>query len=170
MEEKYELMMLFGEPVLYCDWRIPNEEVPCGLHKYEIQHDDEGNMSQIRNSILIDFMGTVLSKKAIEDQTIDGTVYSTACGIPLSIEDYNYVGSFHTAKEYNESYAVLIGETKEPWELPEDKHSKLSACTTACRLMVILDSIEDAEFVDKVIGYVSSNDAFSLGQLAAEFI
>ena len=178
MDEKYELITLFDEPMLYTDWRIPDSEVPKGLYKYEIRHDDDqkGDMAEVCNHIWVNFMGTVLSKKPIEDKKIGEDVYDTIEGIPIELDDYNYTGDVVTVDEYLRNYCSLslsgleaAGVLVEEEENIADYDEKLKACTTACSLINLLDSINDAEFVDEVISCISSNDAFSLGQLAAQF-
>lgn len=179
MEEKYELITLFDEPMLYTDWRLDDSEVPEGLHKYEIRYDDDqkGDMVEVCNHILVNFMGTVLSKKPIEDKKIGEDVYDTVTGIPIELDDYNYIGDIMTVDEYLRDYCGLsisaleaAGVLAEEEENIADYDEKLKACATACNLINLLDSINDAEFVDEVVSCISSNDAFSLGQLAAQFI
>lgn len=83
----------------------------------------------------------------------------------MTVDEYlrNYYSLSISALE---AVGVLVEEEKNIADYDE----KLKACTTACNLINILDSINDAEFVDEVISCISSNDAFSLGQLAAQFI
>ena len=181
MEEKYELITLFGKPMLYSCWRVSDEEVPEGLHKYEVRYDDDqnGDMAEVSNHILVNFMGTILSKSIIENKQIGSDIYDTVSGIPIEPDDYSYDGDLLTIEEYLENYPILLDESQietdmltEEDEIVDDgsRLSKLSACTIACNLLSVLDSINDAEFVDEVINCVVSNDAFVLGQLASQFI
>ena len=41
IDEKYDLVEVFGEPMLFTCSRIELNTVPQGLYVYEVRHDDE---------------------------------------------------------------------------------------------------------------------------------
>lgn len=63
----YELMKIYDIPVLFTPSRIKLCDVPKGMHRYEIRHDDEcqGIMCQLGKGIMINHWGTILSNKPI---------------------------------------------------------------------------------------------------------
>lgn len=64
----YELMKIYDIPVLFTPSRISLKNVPRGLHRYEIRHDDEcqGIMCQLARGILVNHWGTILSNSPIK--------------------------------------------------------------------------------------------------------
>ena len=166
MKTEYELITLFGMPMLFADWRIADSEVPDRLYKYEVRHDDDqrGYMCEISNHILVNFLGTVLSKNIVRDEVSGADIGDTGVGITIGLDDYNYTGDTLTVEEYLENYTNLLDESQAD-EGIVDSTEKLKACTTACSLINLLDSINDSEFVDEVINCVANNDAFTRGQL-----
>lgn len=64
----YELMKIFDIPVLFTPARINLSNVPKGLYRYEVRHDDEcqGIMCQLGQGIRINHWGTILSNKPIK--------------------------------------------------------------------------------------------------------
>lgn len=66
--KKFEQIKLFGKTVLFSPSRINTEDIPKGIYKYELRHDDEcqGIICQISTRILINHWGTILSNKPIK--------------------------------------------------------------------------------------------------------
>ena len=67
-EELFEPIKLFGKLVLFTPKRINEKDVPEGLYKYEVRHDDDdtGIMCQIAEFILVNHWGTILSIEPID--------------------------------------------------------------------------------------------------------
>lgn len=67
LDEKYEVMMLFGEKVLFTCCRIDRKTVPKGLYAYDLRHDDEGrgDICEIARGVWVNHYGTVISDKPI---------------------------------------------------------------------------------------------------------
>lgn len=68
IKSRYEVLKLFGKTVLFTDNRIRREDLPDGIYKYEVRHNDEGQdeICKISKSILVNFWGTILSKEKID--------------------------------------------------------------------------------------------------------
>lgn len=64
----YEQIKLFGKKVLFTSERIRDSDLPKGIYKYEIRHDDEcqGEMVEISKRIYVNHWGTILSNKEID--------------------------------------------------------------------------------------------------------
>ncbi len=62
-KETFDKILLFRRPVLFTPLRIRNQDVPSGLYKYELRHDDEctGEIVQIAKGIMVNHWGTILS-------------------------------------------------------------------------------------------------------------
>ena len=91
LEENY----ILGENVLTTCLRVPDSEVPDGLHKYETRMDDYGNeiFYSIEKKVLVNFGATVLSKREFdlgkENQIIlgfDPDIEYNHCGCDVETE------------------------------------------------------------------------------------
>lgn len=67
-KELFEPINLFGKLVLFTPSRINTEDIPNGIYRYELRHDDEcqGIICQISTRILVNHWGTILSNKPIK--------------------------------------------------------------------------------------------------------
>lgn len=67
-DELFEPIKLFGKLVLFTPVRIKDEDLPKGIYKYEVRHDDEGQgiMCELSTRILVNHWGTILSNKPIQ--------------------------------------------------------------------------------------------------------
>lgn len=67
-KERFEPIKLFGKLVLFTPSRIRDEELPKGIYRYEVRHDDEclGIMCELSKRILVNHWGTILSDKPIQ--------------------------------------------------------------------------------------------------------
>ena len=113
--DSYEIVTIFDRPVLFTNLRIPRDQVPDGLYCYDIRHDDEcsGRMVELKDHVLVNHWGTVLSAKPFEPREYDGHIYSSSQGIVIEDDDYNYTGDEMTASEYISRYAELEQEYSE---------------------------------------------------------
>lgn len=66
--ESYELVTIFGHPVIFSNLRLDRSTVPNGLYMYEIRHDDDcqGDPVQVAKWIMVNFWGTILTDTPIE--------------------------------------------------------------------------------------------------------
>ena len=64
----YEKIILFGEPVLFTQKTVKRSQMPNEVFIYDVRHDDEclGIPCEIKEYILANFWGTIISKKPIK--------------------------------------------------------------------------------------------------------
>ena len=108
----FELLKLFNKPVLFACWRIKNEDVPKGLIRYELRHDDEGNLCEVKDHVLCDHFGTILCVEPIASREVDGILQTTKCGINIAPDDYNWLGDDYDIEGYQLSYEALLAAQK----------------------------------------------------------
>ena len=67
-KEKFQVVTVFGEKMLFTNARVEPKSVPKGLYHYEVRHSDEdwGEPIQIAEWIRVNLWGTLLSAKPIE--------------------------------------------------------------------------------------------------------
>lgn len=115
MPQKYEAVIIFNKPMLFTNLRIEDNNVPEGMHRYDIRDGGmDGNMCELKDKVAIDYFGTVLSKEAIEPRIIDGEEMTSANGILMTDDDYNYTGEEFSVDEFLEKYDYLVSEYCEP--------------------------------------------------------
>lgn len=68
MNEKYDLVTLLGQPMLFSCLRIDRNTIPEGLHGYDLRDSDDcdGTVCEIKPFILVNHFGTVICKKPVE--------------------------------------------------------------------------------------------------------
>ncbi len=108
-KEKFQVVTVFGEKMLFTNARVEPKSVPKGLHLYEVRHSDEdwGEPIQIAEWIRVNHWGTLLSAKPIElekSPVIDNSYRD------INPEtDWNYESNELTVREYLKEY----GPTKD---------------------------------------------------------
>ena len=118
LSDKFELVVIFDKPVLFTCERL-NRNLPIeGVYYYDIRHDDEcrGDMAQLKDRVMVNHWGTVISKEGFEPREVGGKIFTTAEGIDMDEEDYNYLGERLSVSEYLEKYDELVREYCEPKE------------------------------------------------------
>ena len=67
LNKQFEQIRLFDKPVLFTPSRINKNDLPKGIYKYELRHDDEcqGIIVEISTSVLVNYWGTIVSNKPI---------------------------------------------------------------------------------------------------------
>lgn len=67
-KHRFSDVEVFGKPMLFTVCRVDVDTIPHGLFKYEIRTDDYGlgEMVEIRESILVNHGGTLISATPIE--------------------------------------------------------------------------------------------------------
>ncbi len=109
--EKMELATLYGEEVLFTDWRIDRNTIPNGLYLYEIRHSDEDGMEpvQLAKGILVNHYGTVLSAKEIK---LDADGYRD-----MEEDDFSFSDKSNLlARDYLKSHPAEKKKEQEPQE------------------------------------------------------
>lgn len=118
LSDKFDLVVIFDKPVLFTCERL-NRNIPIeGVYYYDIRHDDEcrGDMAQLKDRVMVNHWGTVISKERFEPREVGGKIFTTAEGIDMDEEDYNYLGETLSVSEYLEKYDELVREYCEPKE------------------------------------------------------
>ena len=113
---KFELVVIFDKPVLFTCERL-NRNLPIeGVYYYDIRHDDEcrGDMAQLKDRVMVNHWGTVISKERFEPREVGDKIFTTAEGIDMDEGDYNYLGAPLSVSEYLEKYDELVREYCEP--------------------------------------------------------
>ena len=92
-QESFELVMLDDYMVLFTCARIERNTVPENLFCYDVRHDDncQGLACEVRNRVLCNHWGTILSKTEIPLED-DGGYYPE--------EGINYLGECLDVEEY----------------------------------------------------------------------
>lgn len=95
----WEVIELLDELCLFVDERINRASVPKGLYLYEVRHADEdwGEPVEIAEGILVNFFGTILSKKELPLEELPewGTAY-----LDFDEEDWGWLGQYCTPEEF----------------------------------------------------------------------
>lgn len=106
--ERFELVELFGEPVLFTDLRIDRDTVPDGLYLYELRHKDEdwGDPCELARSIAVNYFGSVL--------TSDPFQLPPEGWLPIKDDDFDYTGDpAMTAREYLTAHPPTVRDARE---------------------------------------------------------
>ena len=115
MPPKYEAVIIFNKPMLFTNLRLDEENVPEGMHRYDIRDGGmDGNMRELKNYVAVNHWGTVLSRDALEPQTVNGKEMTSENGIVMTDDDYNYTGEEFTVDQFLENYDYLVSEYCEP--------------------------------------------------------
>lgn len=88
--ERYQVIMLFNEPVLFTPKRINRKDMTKeGLYIYDIRHDDEclGIPCEVKPFVMVNHWGTIISKKSIHKTFIEDGEWIDN-GEYLTIEEY----------------------------------------------------------------------------------
>ena len=118
LSDKFDLVVIFDKPVLFTCERL-NRNIPIeGVYYYDIRHDDEcrGDMAQLKDRVMVNHWGTVISKERFEPREVGGKIFTTAEGVDMDESDYNYLGETLSVSEYLEKYDELVREYCEPKE------------------------------------------------------
>lgn len=111
MPKRYEAVIIFNKPMLFTNERLEYENIPNGLHRYDIRDGGmDGNMCELKDKVGVNHWGTVLSRDAVEPRIIDGKEKDTKEGIIMTDDDYNYTGEEFTTQEYLDNYTYLEAE------------------------------------------------------------
>ena len=115
MKESFELVTVFGQPMLFTDLRIDRQTVPKGLFMYEVRHgDDLGVPLQIEHRVFVNHFGTLISNMPISlhKSKVYGEVYRDID----PDQDWSSEGYFYTIQEYLEEYPPQMKERERDFE------------------------------------------------------
>ena len=73
-------------------------------------------MAQLKDRVMVNHWGTVISKERFEPREVGGKIFTTAEGVDMDESDYNYLGETLSVSEYLEKYDELVREYCEPKE------------------------------------------------------
>ena len=95
MPEFYELVCVNDNPYLFACWRVGRDEIPEGMVKYDVRHDDEcrGDWVEVAKNVMVNHWGTLIGFKDLP--LIRGRLYDF---------DYNYLGESLTINDYIERF------------------------------------------------------------------
>ena len=80
--------------MIFTSFRIDRKTVPKGLYAYDIMHDDDAYACKIAPFVLVNHLGTVLSKKPVKfPSPEDKRIY-------LKHDDFGFIGSGTTLEKY----------------------------------------------------------------------
>ena len=116
LAEEFELIVIFDKPVLFTCERLDRSLPIEGVYYYDIRHDDEcmGDMSELKDRVMVNHWGTIISKEKFEPKEVGGKIFTTAEGIDMDEGDYDYLGETLFVSEYLEKYDELVREYCEP--------------------------------------------------------
>ena len=79
MEETFENVTVFDQPMLFTCLRCDRETLPKGMYMYEVRHDDygRGDPCEIADWIMVNHWGTVISNRPVKRRAESLTVLST---------------------------------------------------------------------------------------------
>lgn len=118
LSDKFDLVVIFDKPVLFTSERLDRSLPIDGVNYYDVRHDDEcrGDMAQLKDRVMVNHWGTVISKEKFEPREVGGKIFTTAEGVDMDESDYNYLGETLSVSEYLEKYDELVREYCEPEE------------------------------------------------------
>lgn len=92
-ETSYERFEILGHDALFTCLRIDRKSLPDGLYAYDLRDCDDcsGDPAELRNFVLVNHWGTVITKEPIEGAND---------GIVLEEKDYNYLGEEISLEEF----------------------------------------------------------------------
>lgn len=61
----FDPIKINGINVLFTEQRISLSKIPKGVYRYEVRHDEKGNMCQLGLGVIVNHYGTILSNKEI---------------------------------------------------------------------------------------------------------
>lgn len=113
-KEKFQVVTVFGEKMLFTNARVERSTVPKGLYLYEVRHSDEdwGEPIQVAEWIRVNHWGTLLSTKPIKlekSPVIDNSYREIDAETDWNYESYEisvreYIKEFGPKKTKQKSY------------------------------------------------------------------
>ena len=111
MEESYETVVVFGQPMLFSCARIDRSTVPKGMYMYEVRHDGDGSPCQIADWIWADHLGTLITNRPVRLEK--SPAINNAYRDVNAERDWRYAGRGCSLKEFMEIYPLKKEKTRE---------------------------------------------------------
>lgn len=66
--EKFEIITVFNQNCLFTPYRINRDNIPDGLHLYDVRHDDDSGFDpvHIAPSVFVNHYGTLITNKPFD--------------------------------------------------------------------------------------------------------
>lgn len=64
--EKFDLIELFGKPVLFSIGRLTDKDIPKGLYCYDLREGDDGRFATVEPKVIVNHAGTVITDEPID--------------------------------------------------------------------------------------------------------
>ena len=90
----YERFMILNQDSIFTNARIDRTTVPEGLYAYDLRDACDGEPNELRETVFVNHMGTVLTKEPI---------IGAERGIDIEFNNYNYIGDPITLEEFMET-------------------------------------------------------------------
>lgn len=142
-KEKLQMIELFDVPMLFTCLRCNKDSVPEGYFLYEVRHTDEdwGLPCEVAKGILVNFFGTIISKKEIEMP--EGFLLSES-------EDWFYTDMNFYLKEWDEfsmfsGLALRVDTFRKKTRVlffDYDDHSIISELTSSIKKLKIVSQFQ----------------------------
>lgn len=94
-DDEYEHIEIFGQPALFTNERITDENIPKGMYCYHLRHGDDGSFTSIEKRVTADHAGSVVTKEPI-DLGENGYISFTEDTTP------NFMGNMMSLYEFRE--------------------------------------------------------------------
>ena len=93
-EADYERFMILNQDSIFTNARIDRTTVPEGLYAYDLRDACDGEPNELRETVFVNHMGTILTKEPI---------IGAEKGIDIGFNNYNFIGDSITLEEFMET-------------------------------------------------------------------
>ncbi len=93
-EAEYESFMIFNLEAIFTNSRIDRLTVPDGLYAYDLRDACDGEPNELRETVFVNHMGTVITKEPI---------IGAEFGMDVRFHNYNFIGDPITLEEFMET-------------------------------------------------------------------
>ena len=93
-EADYERFMILNQDSIFTNARIDRTTVPEGLYAYDLRDTCDGEPNELRETVFVNHLGTVLTKEPI---------IGAERGIDIRFNNYNFIGDPITLEEFMET-------------------------------------------------------------------
>lgn len=112
-EKDFEVMTIFGIPVLFTNERITKDNIPndISISIYDLRNDDE-YFCELKDEIIVNRGGTILViRPAFDTRSQNGHIVTSKAGYHITRDDYNFIGiSDYSINDYINNYDHLVDE------------------------------------------------------------
>ena len=100
--EEYESFFILGQDALFTNARLDRTTIPEGLYAYDLRDACDGNISELKDFVLVNHWGTVLVKEPIN---------GASEGVQIKPYDYNFIGETMTLDDFMEETTIEQTQT-----------------------------------------------------------